>query len=83
MSKLNSRLMLAAVLAAALVAGCGGQSNDGGGASVDTTAEVGTSVTKTLAFIVALIAGNSENSDPVDINPITLAVDDTIDPIPL
>lgn len=83
MSNLNSRLMLAAVLAAALVAGCGGQSNYGGGTSVGSTDDTGGSVTKTLAFIVALIAGNSENSDPVDINPITLAVDDTIDPIPL
>jgi len=83
MSKLNSRLMLAAVLATALVAGCGGQNNDSGGTSAGGTDDTGGSVTKTLAFIVALIAGNSENSDPVDINPITLAVDDTIDPIPL
>ncbi|UUZ63034.1 hypothetical protein LP417_25225 [Polaromonas sp. P1-6] len=31
---------------------------------------------KTIAFIKNLIANNGENSDPIDINPLTLAVDD-------
>ena len=82
MDKLNSRLMLAAVLAAAaLLAACGG--GGGGGASApDPAAEAGQNVTKTLAFIRTLIANNGENSDPVDISSLTLAVDDSAEPGP-
>lgn len=80
MNKLNSKLMLTAVLAAALLAGCGG---GGGGAAVDPATETGQSVMKTIAFIKSLIANNGENSDPIDINPLTLAVDDSAEPTPL
>ena len=80
MDKLNSRLLLAAVLAAALLAACGG---GGGGASApDPAAGAGQSVTATLAFIRNLIANNGENSDPVDISALTLAVDDGAEPGP-
>ena len=79
MDKLNSRPMLAAVLAAALLAACGG----GGGASApDPAAGAGQSVTATLAFIRNLIANNGENSEPVDISSLTLAVDDGAEPGP-
>ena len=80
MDKLNSRPMLTAVLAAALVAGCGG--GGGGGPAPDPAAGVGQSVTATLAFIRSLIANNGENSDPVDISSLTLAVDDSAEPGP-
>ena len=79
MYKFNSRLMLTAVAAAALVAACG----DGDGIATDPVAEVGQSVEKTINFIKDMIANNGENSDPIDIDPITLAVDDTADPTPL
>ncbi|MGH8829898.1 MAG: hypothetical protein ACREXV_02260 [Polaromonas sp.] len=81
MNKLNSRRMPTAVLAAALLAGCGG--GGGGGVAFDSGADVGQSVMRTIAFINNLIANNSENSDPIDINPLTLAVDDSADPTPL
>ncbi len=80
MHKLNSRLMLTATLAAALVAGCGG---GGGGGAVDPATEVGQSVMKTIDYIKNMIANNSENSDPVDTDALTLAVDDTADPTAL
>ena len=78
MDKLNSRPMLAAMLAAALLAACGG----GGGASIGPAAGAGQSVTVTLDFIRSLIANDGENSDPVDISALTLAVDDSTEPSP-
>lgn len=80
MHKFNSKLVLTAVLAAALAAACGGSNGgEGGGVATD---DIGQSSTRTLAFILALI-GNDENSDPIDINPLTLAVDDAADPMEL
>ena len=77
MHKFNSRLMLSAVLAASLVAACGG------GDDVDPATQVGQSVMKTIDFIKNLIVDNGENSDPIDIAPLTLAVDDTAEPTSL
>ena len=80
MHKFNSRLMLTAVATAALVAACG----DGSGvAANDAAAEAGQSVEKTINFVKDMIANNGENSDPINIDPITLAVDDTADPTPV
>jgi hypothetical protein len=36
-----------------------------------------------VGYINRLIASNGENSDPIDINPLTLAADDTSEPVPL
>ena len=36
-----------------------------------------------LDFMKSLIAGTNETSDPIDINALTLAVDDTAEPSPL
>ncbi|MES2944660.1 MAG: hypothetical protein V4772_17470 [Pseudomonadota bacterium] len=90
MHKLNSRLMLAAVLSAALVAGCGG---DGSAAppivapvptpTPTPVADISTSVSDLFAFVSALIAGTSDSSDPIDINPLTLATDNAASPTPL
>lgn len=80
MHKFNPRVMLTAVAAATLLAACGG---GGGVAANDPGSEVGQSVQKTINFVRELIANNGENSDPIDIDPITLAVDDTADPMPV
>lgn len=80
MCKLNSKLTLTAVVAAALIAGCAGDSNDGAAAPAP---DIGQSVTALVDFINRMIANNSENSDPIDINALTLAVDDTAEPTPL
>lgn len=81
MHKLNSKLMLAAVLAGALLAGCGGDVGGngdlGGGANQPASTDPSQSVAAVFAFISQLIANNDENSDPIDINALTLAVDET------
>ena len=80
MHKFNSRLILTAGVAAALVTACGG---GGGVAANDPGSEVGQSVEKTINFVKDMIANNGENSDPINVDPITLAVDDTADPTPV
>ena len=78
MRKPNVKMTLAVVSAAALVAACGGR-NDDPVAVVDPVTQTGQSVQKTLDYITSLFA-TSENSDAVDVNAITLAVDDTAEP---
>ena len=81
MHTLNLKMMLAVASAAALVAACGGNNDDPVVVTpVDPATQTGQSVQKTLDYITSLIAGNSENSDAVDVNAITLAVDDTAEP---
>jgi hypothetical protein len=79
MHRLNVKMMLAVVSAAALVAACG-SNDDPVVAPVDPATQTGQSVQKTLDYLTGLIAGNSETSDVVDINGTTLAVDDTAEP---
>ena len=79
MHKLNSTMTLTAVAATLLMAGCGG------GSDVSTTPaqpapDIGQSVTALVDFIGSLISNHSENSDPIDINALTLAIDDTAEP---
>ena len=40
-------------------------------------------ITDVVAYIENLIASNGENTDPIEINSLTLAVDDTSEPTPL
>ncbi len=78
MRKLNVSLALAVISTAAFVSACG--SNSDPVAVIDPSTQTGQSVQKTLDFIMGLIANNDENSDPIDINAITLAVDDAAEP---
>ena len=84
----------AAVAAAAmtlLLAACGGDSsgdnnggapNSGGNAGGgSTTIDPSVSIQSVYDYILKLIADNGENSTPVDINGITLAVDETSPPV--
>ena len=79
MTKPNVKMMLAVATAVALVAACGGR-NDDPVAVVDPATQTGQSVQKTLDYITSVIANNGETSDAVDVNAITLAVDDTAEP---
>ena len=88
MHKLNSKLVLAAALSAALLAGCGGGGSSGtaNGASsfgVVAAADIGQNIASVFDYISRLIAFNGENSDPVDVNALTLATDETSSPTPL
>ena len=76
MRKPNVKMTLAVVSAAALVAACGGLNDD---QVIDPATQTGQSVQKTIDYITSLFA-TSENSDAVDVNAITLAVDDTAEP---
>ena len=80
MHKLNLKLTLTAVVVAVFIVGCGGSDdNDGATAPPD----IGQNVTALVDFINRVITDNSENSDPIDINALTLAVDDSLEPTPL
>ncbi len=80
MNKLNSRLLLAGVLSVGLLAGCGGGGNNASTTPTSPTANLSQSVSAVIDYIGNMIANYTENSDPVDVNAITLAVDDTAEP---
>ena len=76
----NSKLLGTAVLAAALVAGCGG---DDGGGSAQASTDISTSLSALLDYMNNLIASVGENGELVDVNALTLVVDDTAEPVAL
>lgn len=82
MLKFKSKLLTGAALSAMLLAGCGGSSGSdvvsGGDAPVANQ-----TISNVFAFINQLIASNDANSDPIDINVLTLATDDTSDSTPV
>lgn len=80
--KTSYKLTLAAVLASAFLAGCGG--GGGGGDSIPTSVAISRSVTSLFAFMSNLIAtSTNETGEPIDINGLTLATDETSEPTPL
>lgn len=85
MNKRKLEMLAAAVLSATLVVACGGRTDRdspaaGGGSG--TAGDIGTSVSALIAYMEGLIA-TDENSDPVDTNSLTLAADDTAEPLPI
>jgi len=83
----SGKWVLAAALTVTLLAGCGGGGGSrdagGGGGGEDTQANgIDKNVSAMIAFMKGLI-GRDENSEVVDINPLSLAVDDSGDPAPL
>ena len=70
----NSKLMLTAVLASALLAGCGG----GGGSS--EAPDISTSLSALLDYMNNLIASVGENGELVDVNALTLVADESAEP---
>jgi len=84
MFKVHSKLMTGAALAALLLAGCGGGGGGGGtGAAAPPLTPVQQTVASIVDFINNLIASNGENSEPIDINSLTVASDDNVDAAPL
>ena len=79
----NPRLMAGAALCAALLAGCGGDSDDHGanGAGGPPPGPVAQTITDVVAYINGLIT--SDSAEPVDINPLTLVAGDSAEPAPL
>ncbi len=82
--KNKRKITLAILLSATLVLGaCGGGGGGGVGGGNAPPPDISQSVSALLDFMKGLIAGTSETSDPIDINSLTLAVDDTAEPSPL
>lgn len=81
MIKLNTKLAAVAGLSAALLTGCGG----GGGGSAGNGSGGGTQTIDSASVVGFLkqLSSNGENSDPIDINSLTLAADDTADFTPI
>ena len=78
MNKLNARLVLATVASTVFLAGCGGGSDS----AVDSvTPGSPQTLTAVVSYINNLIASTSENGDQVDVNSLTLAQDDSDEPI--
>ena len=82
MLKTKTKLMATGALCAVLLAGCGGGGDDNVGAQGSVTPPQRT-ITAVVDFIKNLIASNGENTDPIDINSLTLAVDDKAEPAAL
>lgn len=82
MFTLNVKLMTGVALSALLLAGCGGN-NDDYVPPGPPPGPVAQTITDVVGYIQNLIASNGENTDPVDINSLTLAADDTAEPKPL
>lgn len=81
MLTLNSKLMAGAALSTLLLAGCGG--GGGGDAAAGPSEPVAQTITNVVEYIQNLIASNGENTDPIDVNLLTLAADDTAEPAPV
>ena len=78
MLKLNSKLMAGATLSAVLLAGCGG--SDGGEVSSGVGGGTPPVMEQTISNVFDYISQLIANSDPIDINGLTLASDDNSDP---
>jgi hypothetical protein len=80
----HSKLMTAAALSVVLLAGCGGGGDDnnhnGSGGSQGTAMQT---VTDVVAYINSLIGTTSDSAEPIDIEGITLAVDNGSESAPL
>ena len=84
MLMINSRLMALTALSAALLAGCGGSSDYGSdGAQGQPFGPVAQTVTDVVAYINNLIADTADNTEPVDINSLTLTADNGAESAPL
>ena len=85
MSKLNSKWLLAAALATALVAGCGdsGCLGDGGGQGAQAT-NPATSAQGVVDFLLALFATEtSDLNEPIATDNITFATEELAEPSPI
>ena len=79
----SGKWLLAAALSVTLLAGCGsggGDGSDGGGSA--QASDISKNVSDLIAYMKGML-GMDENGEVVDINPLTLAVDDAGEPAPL
>ena len=79
MINFTAKLMAGAALAGLLLAGCGG-SSDGGGVFGGSPPAANQTISDVFAYVNQLIATTDANSDPIDIDGLTLATDETSEP---
>lgn len=79
MTRITAKLMAGAALAGLLLAGCGG-SSDGGGVFGGPPPAANQTISDVFAYVNQLIATTDANSDPIDIDGLTLATDETSEP---
>jgi hypothetical protein len=90
LSRLSLRQAALAVAVAAALAGCGGSSNNAAPAPVVTppvvtppvvvVPDISKSIADLFDYLTTLVASLSDSADPVDVNVLTLATDDTAEP---
>ena len=80
----SGKWLLAAAFSVSLLAGCGSGGGDGSGGGGDATqaSDISKNVSDLIAYMKGMLAVG-ENSEVVDINPLTLAVDNAGEPAPL
>ena len=78
----SGKWLLAAALSVSLLAGCGSGGGDGSGGEAAQARGIDQNVSDLIAYMKGLIA-TDENSEVVDVNPLTLAVDNAGEPAPL
>ena len=83
----SGKWLLAAALSVSLLAGCGsgggdGSGGGGGGSGSAQASDISKNVSDLIAYMKGMLAVG-ENSEVVDINPLTLAVDNAGEPAPL
>ena len=81
----SGKWLLAAALSVSLLAGCGsggGDGSGGGGGDATQASDISKNVSDLIAYMKGMLAVG-ENSEVVDINPLTLAVDNAGEPAPL
>ena len=66
-----------------LLSGSSGTANGSSSFGVFPASDIGQNIASVFDYISRLIAFNGENTDPVDINALTLATDETSSPTPL
>ena len=83
MIKLNTKLAAVAGLSAALLTGCGGGGGSAGNGSGGSGGGTQTIDSASVVGFLQQLSSNGENSDPIDINSLTLATDDAAEPTPI
>ena len=84
----SGKWLLAAALSVSLLAGCGSGGGDGstsgggGGGQAAPVSDISKNVGDLIAYMKGML-GMDENGEVVDINPLTLAVDNAGEPAPL
>ena len=85
LKRVSSGWLATAIVATVLVAGCGGGNSRGGidsGAIENVPDSVGESVVAMVNYLATLFTQTSETTEPLGVNSLTLAADDTAEPSP-